>query len=334
MNTKLLKNNTTYTAWPFSKEAELEDAIQEVKAHLFGNTRIYLEVKRKIGKQGGKQNIPDAYIIDLSSTKAPKLFVVENELSSHHYLKHIAVQILEFSLAFKTNPQRVKEVIREALRNEKDAEAKVKQYAERNGFENIDYLLEKIVHHKEAFNALVIIDSAEPDLQNVLKDEFRFPVDLLTLERFRSSDKKNVIYKFDPLLSDLDNSDDGSTLPSLDPSELDTIVVPAQEDGFRDVFLGEKRWYSIRISASMIPQIKWLAVYQVAPISAITHIAKVGSIKPYKDSDKYELIFETKAQELEKAIKLVPKSTVKSILSPRYTAYDRLNEATNLNEVF
>jgi hypothetical protein len=42
--------------------------------------------------------------------------------------------------------------------------------------------------------------------------------------------------------------------------EVDTIVVPARAEGFRDVFLGERRWWEIRISAAMIPRIKYIAI--------------------------------------------------------------------------
>ncbi len=55
----------------------------------------------------------------------------------------------------------------------------------------------------------------------------------------------------------------GPTRPSLE--DVDTVVVPAWEDGFRDVFLGENRRYSIRSHASMRPQLKYIGVYQVAP---------------------------------------------------------------------
>lgn len=322
-----------FSEWRFGKEKELELAIQEVRSELFGKSRIYLEIKKLIGKKGGQMNIPDAYVIDLSSAKAPKLFVVENELSSHDHLRHIAVQILQFSLAFETNPHRVKEVLRDALKADNSAEAQVQTYATTNGFENIDYLLEKMVHRKEAFNALVIIDELNEELENILKEKFRFPVELLTLERFRD-DQGSVLYKFEPLLGDVDSSDEGSTLPQLDPAELDTVVVPAQEEGFQETFIGENRWHHIRISAAMIPQIKWLATYRVAPISAITHLAKVAKIQPYKDTGKYELIFDGPAEKLPKPIELVSKSTVKALQAPRYTARHRLIQAKDLNEAF
>ena len=37
--------------------------------------------------------------------------------------------------------------------------------------------------------------------------------------------------------------------------EPDTIIVPAQKDGFEKVFLGENAWYAIRISGGMLPKI-------------------------------------------------------------------------------
>lgn len=52
---------------------------------------------------------------------------------------------------------------------------------------------------------------------------------------------------------------------SVDVSDLDTVVVPAQEDGFQEVFLGEHRWYQIRIHASMLPRIKYIAAYRPSP---------------------------------------------------------------------
>jgi hypothetical protein len=70
-----------YRKKPFSKEADLEQAIREVSTELFGPNRIYLDVKKKIGTKD-KSNIPDGYLIDLSSAKEPVLRVVENELAN------------------------------------------------------------------------------------------------------------------------------------------------------------------------------------------------------------------------------------------------------------
>ena len=323
---------TTFQPEPFEKEKDLEAAILEVQKELFGESRIYIDVKKKIGKFGKKQNIPDGYLIDLSSKKEPKLYVVENELAVHDPLRHIAIQILEFSLSFETTPQRVKEILKTALQADGEALVKCHTYIAENGFDNIDYLLERIIYQKQSFNALVIIDEIPDDLETVLVSRFNFPVEILTLKRYRS-DAGETIYEFEPFLNDLPIPSATNNKTTLDPSDIDTVIVPAREDGFQETFLGENCWYAIRMHSSMIPKIRYIAAYRVAPISAITHVAIVHKIEPYKETNKYILYFEEAAQEI-KPIKLVSKGQVKAPQAPRYTAHSKLIDATNLDEAF
>jgi len=326
----------SYNEEPFERESELEQALLEVAETLFGKTRIYLETKKKIGGKGKIKNIPDGYLIDLSSTRDPKLFVIENELAIHDPLKHIAVQILEFSLSFETSPHLLKSILKEALVAEPDALAQCEAYVSQHGFENVDVLLERMVYGEDRFNALVIIDELTEELEKVLISRFQFPVEILTLKRYRNT-VGNRLYQFDPFLEDVVTTEEGKVpvpgLPTLDPSEIDTIVVPAHKDGFEETFLAEQRWYAIRIHSSMIPKIKHIAVYQVAPRSAITHIAPVASIEQWKDTSKYVVNF-TSAAEPIGPIGLVQKGAVKAPQGPRYTARARLERAKNLDEAF
>jgi hypothetical protein len=116
-------------------------------------------------------------------------------------------------------------------------------------------------------------------------------------------------------------------------AEVDTIVVPAREDGFHEVFLGENRWYAIRMHHSVIPRIKYIAAYQVAPVSAITHWAPVKNIEPWQDTGKFVVNFAEPAKEVS-PIPLVPKSRVKALQNTRYTSFDRLQKAKTLDEAF
>ena len=257
--------------------------------------------------------------------------MVENELAVHDPLRHIAVQILEFSLSFETTPQRVKEIIKNALQSDPNALLICQVYANENGFDNIDYLLETMIY-KQSFNALVIIDEIPDDLETVLVSRFKFPVEILTLKRFRS-DAGQTIYEFEPFLIDVPALTPTNDSTALDPSDINTIVVPAREDGFQETFLGNDCWYAIRIHSSMIPKIKYIAAYQVSPISAITYVAAVHKIEPYKETNKYILYFEEPAKKI-KPIKLVPRGSVKAPQAPRYTAYSKLMEAKNLDEAF
>ncbi len=62
------------------------------------------------------------------------------------------------------------------------------------------------------------------------------------------SDKDEFIYNFVSFQQDIKTE---STSFDLLPDELDTIVVPAREEGFKETFLGENCWYAIRMSSSM-----------------------------------------------------------------------------------
>lgn len=112
----------------------------------------------------------------------------------------------------------------------------------------------------------------------------------------------------------------------------DTIVVPAQKDGFDEVFLGQDCWYSIRISGGMLTKIKWIAAYQTQPISAITHLAKVARIEPYGEEGKYKLIFDGKAKKIEPIpLKDAPRGTMQG---PRYTTKQKLLNAKKVMAAF
>jgi hypothetical protein len=141
--------------------------------------------------------------------------------------------------------------------------ARCEIYATQNGFSNIDYLLEQMIYPEKAFNALLIIDDLDEELESIVRSSLRFPVETLTITRFHSP-AGEAIYQFEPFLYDLSTqgttvaAESGNT-PSIDPAEIDTIVVPAREDGFKEVFLGENMWRAIRIHSSMIPKIRYIA---------------------------------------------------------------------------
>ncbi len=114
--------------------------------------------------------------------------------------------------------------------------------------------------------------------------------------------------------------------------EPDTIVVPAQKDGFDKVFVGQNAWWAIRVSSGMIPKIKYVAAYQTYPVSALTHIAPVASIEPYGEDGKYKFVFSRPA----KPIGPIPFADAPSgsMQGPRYTTYARLMGAKKIMDLF
>ena len=322
----LWNNEESYFEFPYRNEPELENAVNMVKDILFGKNRIYLNDKRKIGKKGKTKNIPVGYLIDLSNNKEPKIFIVENDLASHHHLKHIAVQILEFSLSFESSKVKVKNIIKKSMQNKKKEWKLCENFAKKNGYENVDFLLESIIQKQDSFSALLIIDKLSEELETVLISKFRFPVEIITLKRYKSESNK-VLFEFQPFLYEVIED-----TQKLEISEIDTIVVPARKDGFIETFLGEDCWYAIRLNSSMIPKIKYIAAYQVLPVSAITHIAKVKKIEQYKETNKYIVYFTEKAEKINK-IK-IGTTKGKAPQSPRYTSKERILNAKSLDDVF
>lgn len=110
----------------------------------------------------------------------------------------------------------------------------------------------------------------------------------------------------------------------------DTIIVPARKEGFEKVFLGDDCWWAIRIKESKIPEIKYIAGYQVAPISAITHVAKVKSIVESKEEPgKYKVIFEGKAKE----IGHIPLGKKSKIQGPAYCEFSKIEDAKDIDQL-
>jgi len=120
--------------------------------------------------------------------------------------------------------------------------------------------------------------------------------------------------------------------PNTTKNVQDTIIVPAQEEGFKKVFLGENCWYAVRIGGGKLKDIKYIVAYQTAPISEVTHFAEVESIEPYGDGGKYRLNFVAPAKPIG-PIKF-GKAKQGILQSPRYTSYEKLKSANELMDLF
>lgn len=316
----------------YASESDFEKSIIAVSRELFGSDRIYLDVKKKIGTKGGQRNIPDGYLVDLSGRK-PRLYVVENELAIHDPLRHVAVQILQFSLSFESEPRTVRMIVFDAIHSDAKAKAKCEEFAKANRYRNLDHLIDEMVF-ESPFAALVIIDQIPEKLEKILAEKFRFGVEVLALSRYQSNTGKHL-YHFEPFLADINTTEQPSSVASspLETGEIDTVIVPAHREGFERAFLGENCWYAIRIHGTVRPQIKYIAGYQIRPISAITHIAPVKSIEPYGDEGKSIVYFAAPAEEVEH-IPLVKNGKVRAFQNLRYTTFERLRNAKTIDDVF
>lgn len=315
-----------YNEYQYVDEYEYEKMIVENAEIIFGSQGIYFDIKKKIGKSKECAAIPDGYYLDLKFHDEPILYFVEIELSDHDVYAHIGEQILRFAISSEISKHRIKTILIEDIFKDPIKNKKINEFFSKSSkFNNINELLDRLIFDKEVA-VIIVINETSDQLIRVLS-KIKIYTDIIEAQSFVSKDK--VLHRFTPFQDDVIET----PLVSTDLDDLDTIVVPAKEDGFKETFIGEKCWYQVRISAAMLSKIKYVAAYQVAPISAITHIAEVERIEKYKDSDKYILYFKSDA----KATKKVPLSghtKGKAPQAPRYTTYKKIMGADSLDDLW
>ena len=321
----LITKEGIYTPFTYALEKDFERVIVEHSREIFGTNSIYIDVKKKI-KNNNIVTIPDGYLIDFSFELDPRLYIIENELSTHDPSKHIGEQLLKFAVSYKTSGRKIKAFLLENLLKNEDSENKVVAGFQRAGYRNIDDFLEQLIYEKPVAT-IVITDGITPDLENVL-NQLTMKTDIIEFQSYKNGN--NIIHKFDPFQNEVRIVEAKSRVKIED---IDTIVVPANEEGFNEVFLGQNCWYSIRISSYMLERIKYIAGYQTNPVSAITYYAEVSKIEKYKDSSKYILYFTNTAKKIG-PIRLQKNDKSSVPQSSRYTSFKKLKKAKSMKDVF
>ena len=323
---RLLYNNLNYNYFEYQTEKEFEYVIIENSYQIFGKQSVYIDIKKRIGDN--IITIPDGYLIDFSFEGDPRLYIIENELSSHDPYKHIGSQILKFAISYKASGRKIKAFLLEHIIADKAKIEIVEKGLKHAGYRNIDAFLESIIFEKPVA-AIVIIDRATEELENVLS-QLTMDTDILEFQTFVNESEK--IHKFTPFNAEIRELAESKN-SSLKAEDLNTIVVPAREEGFEQEFIGNNCWYAIRIHASMLDKIKYIAAYQVAPVSAITHYGEVAKIEKWNDTNKYIVYFKDKAVKI-KPISLDKEKKGVAPQAPRYTSLDKLLKAKVLSQIF
>ncbi len=121
---------------------------------------------------------------------------------------------------------------------------------------------------------------------------------------------------------------------SEENKEFDTVIFPAQLEGFNRAFLTERKWYYVRLGKEKIDGIRYVACYIGAPISAITHYAEVDSIEPamIEGKQKYILKFKGEAIKLENPVPIGKVSSM-TVRANRYVTLESLKSAKSYKDL-
>lgn len=325
----IVSGNDIYYLKEYQLEKDFEQDVVANYRHIFGNDTIYIDIKKKIGDN--IVTIPDGYLLDFTFSNTPRLYIIENELSVHDAYKHIGTQLLKFAVSYKQSRLKIKQYILDYLSKAPTNMTFIESKALEMGYRNIDAMLESMIY-RDTVDAIVIIDNSSAELENVLS-HLSMKIDIIEFKAYENG-AGNRLYKFIPFNNEVKEFVAArSGAKNVSPEDIDTIVVPAQEEGFQSAFIESNAWWQIRISVSMLDKIKYIAAYRTAPVSAITHVAEVDRIERYKDTNKYILYFKESAMEISH-IELDKDKKGIAPQASRYTNYARLMSATKLSEVF
>ncbi len=115
----------------------------------------------------------------------------------------------------------------------------------------------------------------------------------------------------------------------------DTIVVPAKVENFNKVFIGEKCWYGISVNPQIAPQLKYIAIYQSAPVSSLTHWATIAKIENSNGPKKWVVTYKGEPNTIGPISNKEPLNGVKGmIIGPRYALFSKILVSKHFVEVF
>jgi len=334
------KSGNLYRLHSFETEAEFERQVITLADQIFGPSTIYVDVKKRL-KNGDIVSIPDGYVIDMAEPESPRLFVVENELVSHDPFQHIGIQMMKFVVGFEAAQMNIKRFLMAEIMKIPAHLQRLEEGCRASGVRNVDAYLERAVYGK--FHGLVVIDEALPELHHVIK-KINAEISVLEMRAYRNPSGE-FLYEFDTLYDEeeepVEKTGNGSKAPPASVpgyraamlarrAVSDTVIVPARKEGFEREFLGNHQWYAIRISPAMKDRLKYIAAYQVSPVSAVTHIAEIAKIEPYQDTGKYKVIFKGPPE----TIGPVKSGAANySLQGPTYVQREKLLGAKTLEEV-
>jgi len=319
------ESGAVYTQHTYTKESDFERMIVAHAEAVFGSEGIYFDIKKLIGTPKKGATIPDGYFLDLTFHNDPKLYLVEVELNSHDVYGHIGEQILRFGISTETDKYKLKNNLLSAVSTDATKKKKLAAFFAKSKYDNINELLDKVIFENRPA-AIIVIDEATDELYNVMA-QLTMTTEVIEAQTYVCGDKK--LHRFSPFKADVLTDLSANT----DADDLDTIIVPAREEGFNEEFLKNDRWFAIRISGAMIDKIKYIAAYQVAPISGITYIAEVDRIEKYKDTNKYIVLFKSGTVKKINPVSLGKKKGL-APQAPRYSSYKTIISAKTLDDLW
>lgn len=253
----IIKNKQKFTQCSYSLEEEFENDVISNTKNFFGNKIIYIETKAKIDSKELGGSIPDGFLFDLSDMENPNFYIVEVELASHDFYRHIFPQVTKFFAFFKSSRKRSKlvEKIFSITSNNVILKKEFKKYL---GEKEIYKFIKDVIDDSQ--NILLIIDGEKkelPEIINTYSDTWGKMVRLLIIRKFAHKDDdifmlepefERIEYAPEESIDDMEITDDYTEEFHLDgvSGEIKTAYFKIKEKLLKikaDIKLNPQKYY-------------------------------------------------------------------------------------------
>lgn len=158
-------NGNKYVEYKYALESEFENKVFEQAKYLFGSNTILLDVKKKLNSGELGKTIPDGFLFDFSDPEDPRFFIVEVELQSHDFYRHIFPQITKFFSFIRSSTADQAKLVDSLYRvidSSEDYKASFKKFLK--GKELFKFLKDVI---EDSSDVLLIIDGKKSEIDEI-----------------------------------------------------------------------------------------------------------------------------------------------------------------------
>jgi len=192
----LFQNGKSFTEHKYKLENDFENEIVNSHKLFFGKDTIFIDSKKKIGSAVLGKTIPDGFLFDMSDQDNREFYLVEVELESHDFFRHIFPQITKF-FSFYRNSKKQKELVGklfEIIDTDQSLKNEFKKYL---GEQEIFKFLSDLIDSSQ--NILMVIDGDKPELpeiMNTYSDTWGKMVKILCVKRYTHGSEN--VFTVDP----------------------------------------------------------------------------------------------------------------------------------------
>lgn len=201
----LYNQNSKYQEYQYKSEDEFESEVVCYSKRFFGDKTIFIDSKKKIDSKSIGGSVPDGFLFDLTDPENPEFYLVEVELATHDFFRHIFPQITKF-FAFYKNPKSQADLVEKLFSIINSDGSLKKQFKRFLGEKEIYKFIKDVTENSQ--NILLIMDDEKDELPEILDtytDTWGKMVRLLILKKFTNG--QDSLYSLNPDFRDIQFTD-------------------------------------------------------------------------------------------------------------------------------